>query len=122
MPTPRDHHAVGVVNAKLYAIAGRINASHDRSIADNEEPTVRSGVAGAVLDGKVFVLGGEYNRATRRNVESYDPATNQWRRWAPMLTARHGLGVAVLGRSIYVIAGGPKPGASFSSVNEVFTP
>ena len=39
-----------------------------------------------------------------------------------MPTARHGLGVAVLGQSIYVIAGGPKPGATFSSVNEMFTP
>lgn len=39
-----------------------------------------------------------------------------------MPTARHGLGVAVIGQSIYVLAGGPKPGASYSSVNEVFTP
>jgi hypothetical protein len=39
-----------------------------------------------------------------------------------MPTARHGLGVALLGRSIYVIAGGPQPGATYSSVNEVFTP
>jgi N-acetylneuraminic acid mutarotase len=127
---------VGVINGKLYAIAGRIDGNHDRSIANNEEydpkkdhwqaraaiPTVRSGVVGAVLDGKVFVFGGEYNRATRRDVESYDPTTNQWQRWAPMPTARHGLGATVLGKSIYVIAGGPKPGASFSSVNELFTP
>jgi hypothetical protein len=39
-----------------------------------------------------------------------------------MPTARHGLGAAVLGGSIYVIAGGPQPGATFSSANEVFTP
>ena len=83
---------------------------------------MRSGIAGAVLDGEVFVFGGEYNRATRHDVESYDPATNQWQRWAAMPTARHGLGAVVVGRSIYVIAGGPKPGASFSSVNEVLTP
>ncbi len=29
---------------------------------------------------------------------------------------------AIVGSSIYVISGGPKPGATFSSVNEVFTP
>ena len=77
LPTPRDHHAVGVVNGKLYAIAGRINGNHDRSIGDNEEydpasdrwhvaladPNVRSGIVAAVLTGKVFVFGGEYNRA-----------------------------------------------------------
>ena len=136
LPTPRDHHAAGAVNGKLYAIAGRIDGNHDRSVANNEEydpktdhwrtvapiPTVRSGVGAAVLYGRVFVFGGEYNRATRGDVESFDPVTNKWQRWAPMPTARHGLGVAGLRQSIYVIAGGPKPGASFSSVNEVFTP
>jgi len=136
LPTPRDHHAMGAVNGKLYAIAGRINGNHERSIAVNEEydpktdrwrsrtalPTVRSGIAAAVLDGKVFVFGGEYNRATRRDVESYDPVADKWQTWAPMPTARHGFGVAVFGRSIYVIAGGPQPGTSLSSVNEMFTP
>ncbi len=138
MSTPRDHHAIGVVVgiSKLYAIAGRINGNHDRSIGDNEEydpaserwrarapiPTVRSGIAAATLGGRIFVFGGEYGRRTHNNVESYDPTTNKWQRWAPMPTARHGLGAAVIGNSIYVISGGPQPGATFSSVNEMFTP
>jgi N-acetylneuraminic acid mutarotase len=85
-------------------------------------PSVRSGIAGAALDGKIFIFGGEYGRRTRNDVESFDPVTNSWQGWTAMPTARHGLGAAVLGRSIYVISGGPKPGTSFSSVNEVFTP
>src|SRR5262245_5400411 len=136
IPTPRDHHAMSVVDGKLYVTGGRINGRHDRNIADGEQydpaanrwktfpplPTVRSGIAAATLDSKIFVFGGESTQGTHREVESYDPNKNRWQGWAPMPTARHGLGVAVLGRSIYVIAGGPKPGASFSSVNEVFTP
>ena len=136
MPTPRDHHAIGVLNGKLYAIGGRINGRHDKSITANEEydpstdrwrardplPTVRSGIVAASLDGKVFVFGGESNFGTHNQTESYDPASNRWQSWAPMPIARHGLGAAVLGQSIYVISGGPKPGATFSSVNEVFTP
>ena len=39
-----------------------------------------------------------------------------------MPTARHGLGEAVVGQSIYVLSGGPKPGGTFSSANEAFTP
>ena len=136
MITPRDHHAIGVVDGKLYAIAGRINGNHDRSVGDNEEydpvsnrwrarapiPSVRSGIVAATLGGKIFVFGGEYDRRNRANVESYDPVNNQWQSWAPMPTARHGHGAAVIGNSIYVISGGPQPGTSFSSVNEAFTP
>jgi hypothetical protein len=39
-----------------------------------------------------------------------------------MPTGRHGLGSAVAGSRIFVIAGGPKPGGSFSNANEVFLP
>jgi len=136
MITPRDHHAIGVVSGRLHAVAGRINGNHDRSIGDHDEydpatnrwksraplPTVRSGVAAAVLDGRIFVFGGESARRTHSEVESFDPVNDQWQRWAPMPTARHGLGAAVVGPSIYVISGGPQPGATFSAVNEVFTP
>ena len=137
LPTPRDHHAIGVVQRQ----ALRHRRAHQRPprspalpttrntirqpIAGKllrPLPTVRSGISAASLDGKIFVFGGETTRGTHKEVESYDPAQNRWQRWAPMPTARHGLGVAVLGQSIYVIAGGPKPGATFSSVNEMFTP
>ena len=124
MPTPRDHHAIGVLNGKLYAIGGRINGRHDKNITENEEydpatdrwrarasmPTLRSGIVAASLNGKVFVFGGESNSGTHNQTESYDPVSNRWQSWAPMPTARHGLGAAVFGQSIYVISGGPKTG------------
>jgi N-acetylneuraminic acid mutarotase len=121
---------------KLYAIAGRINGDHDRSIGENEEydaatdrwrsraaiPNIRGGMAAAVLGGNIFVFGGEYRRKIQNHVESYNPADNRWQRWSPLPTARHGLCAAAIGNSIYVITGGAKPGTSFSSVNEMFTP
>ena len=39
-----------------------------------------------------------------------------------MPTARHGLGAAVVGGTIYVIGGGATPGLSVSGANEAFTP
>ena len=85
-------------------------------------PTARSGIAAAALGGRIFVFGGESVRGTFDQTESYDPATDRWETLTPMPTPRHGLGAAVLGESIYVISGGPEPGGSFSSANEVFTP
>jgi hypothetical protein len=39
-----------------------------------------------------------------------------------MPSARTEVAAAAIGGSIYVISGGPKAGATFSSVNDVFTP
>jgi hypothetical protein len=39
-----------------------------------------------------------------------------------MPTPRHGLGTVAVGRRIYAIAGGPKPGGTTSSVTEIFAP
>ncbi len=46
----------------------------------------------------------------------------KWITKAPMSTLRHGLSAVTDGEKMYVIGGGPKPGFSYSSVNEVFVP
>jgi N-acetylneuraminic acid mutarotase len=74
------------------------------------------------LNERIYVFGGEAPEGTFDEVEEYDPKTDSWRAMTPMPTARHGLGSAVMGKSIYVISGGPKPGGSTSAANEVFTP
>jgi len=124
------------VGKRLYAIGGRLDGSYARNLQANEEydagtgrwreraplPTARSGIAAAVLDGKIFVVGGEAPTGTFSQVEAYDPVTDTWTAWAPMPTARHGLGAAAVGGRIFVISGGPRPGGTYSAVNEVFTP
>ncbi len=85
-------------------------------------PTARSGIAAAVLNGRVFVFGGEAPFGTFDEVESYDPKTRGWRAHASMPSARHGLGAAVVAGRIYVISGGRTPGGAASSANEIFTP
>src|SRR5205807_667699 len=85
-------------------------------------PTARSGIATAVLDGKIFVFGGEAPSGTFHHVEAYAPTSDRWSTYTAMPTARHGLGAVAIGGKIYVIAGGPTPGGSASSVNESFVP
>jgi N-acetylneuraminic acid mutarotase len=58
-------------------------------------PTARSHAAAVVLDGKIWVIGGEEKRnVASRAVEVYDPATNKWQRRAPL---RHPRALPVCG-------------------------
>ena len=49
--------------------------------------TARDAVGVAVLDGKLYAVGG-YGGGHLSSVERYDPATNAWQAVAPMATAR----------------------------------
>jgi N-acetylneuraminic acid mutarotase len=85
-------------------------------------PTARSGIAAAVLHGRMFVFGGEGPAGTFNEVEAYNPRRNSWTSYVRMPTARHGLGAATVAGRIYVISGGPTPGDSVSAANEIFVP
>lgn len=136
LPTPRDHLAVAVVNGKFHAIGGRFNSDYSENLALHHIydpaadrwseaaplPKPRSGIAAAVLNGKIYLFGGEAPQGTFADNDVYDPTTNKWQSAAPMPTPRHGLGAATIGDRIFVIAGGPRPGGSLSSTNEVFRP
>jgi N-acetylneuraminic acid mutarotase len=80
-------------------------------------PTARYIAGSAVVDGKIYVIGGApvYQGITAV-VEEYDPAADTWTRRADMPTARQGLGaaavdgiiisaIAVVNGIIYVIGG-----------------
>jgi N-acetylneuraminic acid mutarotase len=136
LPTPRDHLVAVTAGGKIYAIGGRVNQSYARNLATVEAydpaadrwtrvadlPTARSGITAGVLRGTIYVLGGEAPEGTFRTNEAYTPEADRWHGAAPMPTGRHGLGSAVIGDRLYVISGGPRPGGSYSNVNEVFTP
>ena len=85
-------------------------------------PTARSGHGAVLYRGKIFCMGGEgYERVYGQN-EAYDPATDRWEAYAPMVTPRHGLGAALVGDAIHVAGGGPiMGGAVQSAVHEAFT-
>jgi N-acetylneuraminic acid mutarotase len=97
-----------------------IDPPTDRWTRVSDLPTARSGITAAVVEGKIYVFGGEGATGTFSENEVYDPARDIWQRLTSMPTARHGLGSAVVHGRIYVISGGPIPGGSFGDLNEVF--
>ena len=88
----------------------------------SELPTQRVGFATAVVDGKIYLIGGtlfEHERGVLREpgpgiwkgpfgmslVEVYDPQTNTWERLTDMPTVRSSAKAAVVNGKIYVLSG-----------------
>jgi N-acetylneuraminic acid mutarotase len=136
LPTPRDHLAAVSIGETLYAIGGRVRLDYRENLSTVEAyqaksnqwipkaamPTARSGIAAGVLNGWAYVFGGESGEVTFHQNERYSARFNRWQTMAPMPTSRHGLGAAAVDGSIYVLTGGPRPGGSYSRLNEIFIP
>ena len=81
-------------------------------------PQAAEGCRAAVVDGKIYVIGGSQNY-------QYDPATDNWTVKAPMPTPREYFGIAVYQNRIFTIGGyswnDGNPIYAFST-NEVYDP
>ncbi len=136
MPTPRgDLMAVAGADGKLYAIGGwnARDASNDAIPLSTVEaydpatntwttmapmPTPRFQLAGAVLGGNIYAIGGEAESTSDlANVEVFDTTSNAWTALAPMppttdachsgltVTGRAALAAAVKKGKIYAMGG-----------------
>jgi N-acetylneuraminic acid mutarotase len=135
----REHLASCTVGGKMAVVGGWSGPNKDTTSAAElydpatdtwtrlpDMPTSRGGLGGVVLDGICHFIGGERwdipPPGTFPVNDGLDLASGSWSGYAPMPTARHGAGIAVLGGAIYVIAGGPEQGNSYTDVVEIFTP
>src|ERR1700722_8206068 len=127
MPTSRNHAAIGAVNGKIYVIGGRVGAAFigmasDISVVEEYDPatdkwsatrarmpSTRSALGYAVINGRIYVAGGEFQdphmMATFRSVEAYDPASNSWSIMPPMAVSRHGLAGGAIGNRLILVGG-----------------
>lgn len=135
LPGPRAEGVVAAVKEKIYFIGGRVptspTAAHISEHADTargealdlrsgrwerivDAPTARNSAAAAVIDGKIYVVGGRrmvrqadgrqrpVNLAT---LEVYDPDTGRWETRAPMPQAQGGLAAAAHDGKLYAFGG-----------------
>jgi N-acetylneuraminic acid mutarotase len=127
LPEAREHCVAGAIDDRLYVAAGRsggIGGFQPNTWAFDPIaltytarapiPTPRGGAAGAVLGGKLYVLGGEGNpddpSGVFDDIEAYDPVSDRWETLPPMLAPRHGLAAAALDGSIYLPGGASTEG------------
>lgn len=137
MPTARDHFIAGTINGKIHGIGGRARdlfafrnvhevfdpATQEWSTAA-PMPTARGGFIAAVLDGELLIMGGEgamNDPGVFSQNEAYDPATNTWRTLSPMNSPRHATQAGVVGDVVFVAAGSPVIGRTYTSDHEGFS-
>ena len=123
LATARTSHAMAVLDGKLYAVGGAVGGGTviqaelpSRSV-ERYDPvanaweavapmaTARCYHAVAVLDGRLYAVGGRRYDSTLSSVEQYDPATDTWQEVAPLATGRSEHTVAVLDRQLYAVGG-----------------
>lgn len=135
LPSPRGEHVSAVVDGKVYVIGGRTGSTDgpqnfaaykDTSLNEVFDPatgtweprapapTARNSAAAAVIDGKIYVVGGreyltaddgDFRLANFDTLEVYDPASDTWETRAPMPKGQGGLAAAALDGKLYAFGG-----------------
>lgn len=89
----------------------------------------RSYLCAAVVDGKIYAIGGKNGDSVLGTNEQYDPATNRWTDKAAMPTPRFSFAIAVYDSKIYCIGGAATldyyqtgVGFNLSPVTEIYDP
>jgi N-acetylneuraminic acid mutarotase len=135
LPVARAEGVAAVVDDKVYLIGGRVRAAEasrpfndhvdsarnealdparGRWLSRADAPTARNSAASAVIDGKIYVVGGRRfsknpdgtaRQVNVPNLEVYDPRLDRWETRAPMPQAQGGLAAASLHGKLYVFGG-----------------
>jgi N-acetylneuraminic acid mutarotase len=77
----------------------------------------REGIVTAVVNNKIYAIGGFDGTTYSKRVDEYDPINNTWAQKEDMPTARAYSGAAVYNGEIYVIGGKNKSGTNNSEVD-----
>jgi N-acetylneuraminic acid mutarotase len=131
----RAEGVAAVVGDKLYLIGGRVRAAgnsrhfndHIDSVRNEvfdpvtrqwslraDAPTLRNSAASAVIDGKIYVVGGRQflknadgspRQVNVANLEVYDPSLDRWEKRASMPQAQGGLAATAANGKLYVFGG-----------------
>jgi len=133
-PTRREHLGGAAAKGLVYTVGGRTSGAGNLGAVEAFDPasgrweklpdlpTARGGLAATgVCDSRVVAIGGEELGAggeTFDEVELFEVAERRWFALPGLPTPRHGLGVVAAGSTVYVLAGGPKPGLFVSAATE----
>ncbi len=132
LPAPRKNMGVVAVGGTLYVVGGddargptSSVLAYDTSLRDQPVagkvaqwatkaslPEPRASLGVAVLDGKIYAVGGERDGAPVATASVYDPATDAWSALPPLPEGRTDLAAAGANGKLYVLGGTTVAGAA----------
>jgi N-acetylneuraminic acid mutarotase len=132
---PRWGHSATIIDGKIYVMGGADEAPRDTtpiSIIEVFDPSsgtwspggemtkARIGHEALAYQGKIYIMGGEYEEpslTTLRSVEAYDPGNQTWESLELMPSSRIFMASFIMGDTIYLLGGGSKyPYAGLKSI------
>ncbi|PZD73223.1 N-acetylneuraminate epimerase [Acaryochloris thomasi RCC1774] len=135
LPQPRGEHTAAVIDGKIYVVGGRLKGTPDSTNFNDhfdtasllvfdpitevwspapDAPTARNSHAAAVIDEKMYVVGGrefteqengEYANVNVASLEAYDPEAENWETLAPLPQAAGGITATAVDGKLYVFGG-----------------
>lgn len=130
MPTPREHVAGAVIDSLLYIVGGALlhtSNPSNTSIVEAYSPATNSwytvpnmpvrrhSPTVAVVNKRMYVIGGTDSTGELSVNAEYNPVTKTWRTVAPLPVGRSHSGGGAIGDTIYVV-GGSTPGGGLFGV------
>lgn len=127
LPIATNHNAAAVVQGKLYAFGGtsnRVFVYNPQNNSWSEVAPLRfqhgNTAAAGVIDGKLYVAGGNGPGMNQTELEVYDPTANTWTQLASMSVARNHTAGGVIDGRFYVVGG--RSSATAMVALEVYDP
>lgn len=121
VPARVDHPLLAAGAGDLYLVGGYVDgvptgrtwrfSARERNWSELAPmPTARGALGGGVIGNRLYAVGGAPTTAANtiepyRTLEILDLQTGRWRTGPPMRFARHHVGAAALGGSLYVVGG-----------------
>lgn len=130
LPEAKNSAAGVVFDGMGYLVGGRqvkggnkagihsFNPKNQQWTAQKNMPEAQAGLAAAVLNLQLWILGGEFfeqGGGVFHKVWAYSLADNNWQLQGEMPVPRHGLGAVALDNAIYVIGGATAAGLKQTS-------
>jgi N-acetylneuraminic acid mutarotase len=141
MPNARLYPDCAVVNGRIYAMGGDLHGIipvlqsplsivHEYDPATDtwtrkaDMPTARWGLTVAVVDEKIYALGGytAYGTTPLSVLEVYDPATDTWESKAAMPTPRGWFTTSVVDGKIFAIGAAQPPSGPWLATVDMYDP